>query len=41
MFLARRDLCHFDGIPVVAPQLQLTAEASAMLNNFQAQDERM
>ena len=39
--LVQRDLCHFDGTTAVAPQLQLTANASAILNGWTAQDERM
>ena len=41
MFLVQRDFCHVDGTTAVAPQLQLTANASAILNGWNAQDERL
>ena len=41
VFLAQRDLCHFHGHSVVAPQFQLTENAEGILNNYNAQDDRM
>ena len=41
VFLAQRDLCHFHGHSVVAPQLQLTENSEAILNNYNAEDDRM